>query len=115
MNWATLKAELRFKFEFQIQFSENLAKFTTATVFALYRHQRSRSKVYPSFKEIQVQMYANLKELIVSEYRKIIKYILVISPWVYDSCITTVYSHAMDFAFKAAIETGLTASAAAIP
>lgn len=43
MNWTTLKAEIRFKFKFQ--FTENLAKFTTGTVFALYQHQGSRSKM----------------------------------------------------------------------
>lgn len=59
-------------------------------------------------------MHTNLKELIVSGDSKIIKYILVLYPWVYDSCKTTVYSHAMDFAFKAVIETVLTAPAAAI-
>lgn len=47
MTWTTLKAELRFKFKFQIQLTENLAKFTTETVFALYQHQRSTSKIYP--------------------------------------------------------------------
>lgn len=49
MNWPTLKAEIRFKFKFPIQFTENLAKFVTEIVFALYQHQGSRSKTYPPF------------------------------------------------------------------
>lgn len=54
MNWITLKDELRFSFQSQIQFTENSAKFTTETVFALYQHQRLRAKMCPPFEEIQV-------------------------------------------------------------
>lgn len=114
MNWTTLKDELRFKFKFQIQFTENLAKFTTVTVFTLYQHQRSRSKIYPPFEEIQVQMYANLKELNVSWYSKRIKYIFVFYPWIYSLCKTVGYFHEVDFAFKAVIETVVIAADAAV-
>lgn len=54
MRWITLKDELRSRFQLQIQFTENLAKFTTETAFALYQHQRLKAKMYPPFEEIQV-------------------------------------------------------------
>lgn len=57
------QAELGFKFKFQIQFPEILAKFTIENVFVLYQHQTARSKICPCFEEIKVQMYAKLKEL----------------------------------------------------
>lgn len=57
------KAELGFKFKFQIQFPEILAKFTIETVFVLYQHQTASSKICPCFEEIKVQMCAKLKEL----------------------------------------------------
>lgn len=54
MNRITLKDHLRFSFQSQIQFTENLAKFTIETVFAVHQYQRLRAKMYPPFEEIHV-------------------------------------------------------------